>query len=375
MVRQFATGVLFCCAGLNVFAQGAAPPVGGNSQVKVVIAPASASSDSVIAIPPEASWGGTIAMQGKPSVAKTGGGNLADWIQKVSALNGLESNNLRPWHVVIEYDQFDRDGDNVHSGVVDELWAGPKSYRISYKSDNFNQTDYATASGLFRVGDQRWPTPTERLMRTKIIDPFTNAATLDAYVTENVERKFGQHSLQCVGIEARMGMRAPIQYCFDESGKVLRYSRGKGWDQTAYNDIVMIQGRSVARDVVATDAGKPFLNLRVKVIETISNLDEKQLVPPADAVNMQGKRVTGVPPTPIQQPFPEFPDSLRREHFSVTVDVVIGKDGKVLSATAVDGLPKAYKAAEKAVMKWTFQPYLVMGEPVEMETKVQLTNN
>jgi len=34
------------------------------------------------------------------------------------------------------FDQFDEDRDNVHSGVLDELWAGPKKYKISYKSDN-----------------------------------------------------------------------------------------------------------------------------------------------------------------------------------------------------------------------------------------------
>jgi len=42
------------------------------------------------------------------------------------------------------YDQFDEDGDNIHSGVDEEFWAGPKKYRRIYKSDNLNQTDYAT---------------------------------------------------------------------------------------------------------------------------------------------------------------------------------------------------------------------------------------
>jgi len=88
-------------------------------------------------------------------------GGAADWIHSQSALNGLQSTDICPWHIVIAYDQFDEDGDNVHSGIVEEYWAGPKKYRISYRSDTVNQTDYATEQGLFCIGDQRWPNRAE----------------------------------------------------------------------------------------------------------------------------------------------------------------------------------------------------------------------
>jgi hypothetical protein len=29
---------------------------------------------------------------------------------------------LQPWHLVLTYDEFDEDGDNVNSGVYDEVW-------------------------------------------------------------------------------------------------------------------------------------------------------------------------------------------------------------------------------------------------------------
>jgi outer membrane biosynthesis protein TonB len=92
-------------------------------------------------------------------------------------------------------------------------------------------------------------------------------------------------------------------------------------------------------------------------------------------VNLQGKRLSGVSPKPLKQPFPEWPTSLRQEHFSVTVEIVIGKDGRVISAHAATGPSNAYKAAENTVRKWTFQRYLVLDEPVEVESKVVLNNN
>jgi hypothetical protein len=113
----------------------------------------------------------------------------------------------------------------------------------------------------------------------------------------------------------------------------------------------------------------------VKTIEAIEKIDDKEFLPPADAVDLSGKRVTGVAVKPIKQPFPEWPAALRREHFKVELQVVIGKDGHVLSAHAVSGPSDAYKAAEDIARKWVFQPYYVLGEPVEVESKVQFQNN
>ena len=63
--------------------------------------------------------------------------------------NGMQSADLQPWHIVVTYDQFDEDGDNVHSGVYEEYWAGAKKYKRIYKSDNLNETDYATEKVSF----------------------------------------------------------------------------------------------------------------------------------------------------------------------------------------------------------------------------------
>jgi Gram-negative bacterial TonB protein C-terminal len=347
------------------------------SQLKIVVAAPNTSSDSVITISPDTSWTGTFARDPKHPVVPQDSSNLAAWIQKESALNGLQSVDLHPWHIVIEYDQFDGDGDNVHSGVLEEVWVGPKAYRRSYKSDNLNQTDYATEKGLFRLGDQRWPNRAELQVRSEMIDPFSYAATLQGFNKRNVERTFGAHSLDCVLLErSEPGtLSGPTQYCFEHTGSVLRYTRGFGWFQTTYNDVFSFQGRSLARQVDVTDGGKPYLKLRIKSIESVANIDEKDLAPPANAVSLQGKRLSGVSLRPVKQPFPEWPTSLQQQHFSVTVEIVVGKDGRVINAHAVAGPSNAYKAAENTVRKWTFQPYLVLDEPVEVESKVMLNNN
>ncbi|HWW22362.1 MAG TPA: energy transducer TonB [Edaphobacter sp.] len=371
----FSFGPLLYSLGLFAQTPTTSNPADRTEQVKVVVATPDHSSDTVIAIPPDTSWTGSIAFRGSTPAIDQTPGDVSMWIQAQSALNGLESTDLNPWHIVIEYDQFDEDGDNVHSGVVEEFWAGPKKYKISYKSDALNQTDYATDHGLFRLGDQRWPNRAETKARTEIINPFSYAATLLNFHKSSLERTFGTHSVNCVVLERTAGISAPTQYCFDKDSAALRYVRGEGWYQTVYNDIVSIESHHVGRDVEITDGGHPFLKLRVKNLETIPRIEDSDFTPPPDAVNLASQRAKGVVVKPINQPFPEWPNSLRGQHFRVDVEIVIGKDGHVTSAHAISGLSEAYKAAENAIKKWVFQPYLVLGEPVEVESRVALSNN
>jgi hypothetical protein len=372
------TGVLLASLAFGVAlvsdAQSDSAVIGRTVQPRVVIGSSDKASDTVIAVPPDTSWKGSISFRTASPSKNLDAGSAVDWIHSQSALNGLQSTDIRPWHLVIAYDQFDEDGHNVHSGLVDEYWAGPKKYRISYKSDALNQTDYTTEQGLFRLGDQRWPNRDETQVRSEVVDPFSNLATLQDFRASNVERAFGPHSLHCVVFDKPGVISVPAQYCFDPGTSVLRYVRGEGWFQTVYNDTVQMEGRNIARDVEVTNGGHPFLKLRVQTLEQLSDIDDKEFTPPADAVSLSGKPVTGVNPKPIQTAFPEWPSSLRQQHFLVIVEIVIGKDGSVISAHAASGPPEAYKAAEMTARKWRYRPYLVAGEPAKVETKVQFQN-
>lgn len=337
------------------------------TDLKTIVVASAAKSDSVIAVPPAGLQ--TIVLQVKQHAA-TVDVNLQAWLEKVENLNGLQSSDIQPWHIVVTYDQFDEDGDNVHSGTYEEFWAGPKEYKRIYKSDNFNQTDYATDRGLFRSGDQLWPSRTELQVRAEIIAPFYYAATLQDFRGTSVERAFSGYSLQCVLLEKHsMRLSDPTQYCFEPGGSILRYSRGFGWFQTAYNRIVSFQGRNVAQDVDITDGGKPYLKLRVETIELIQHVNEADFTPPPEAVGPIGGRISGVSPTVIKRVFPQLPASLRGQHFSVEVDFVIGTNGHVISTHAVGGPPEGRNACEDSVRRTVFAPYFVLGKPVEVETK------
>ena len=368
-------GLLFILASSLAVAraQGNLSPVGNPVDLKTIVVAAVPPSDSVIAVPPATSV--TVSLSTKNGASGAEGVDLRRWLNEESALNGLQSSNLQPWHIVVTYDQVDEDGDNVHSGTFEEYWAGPQRFKRIYKSDDFNQTDYATDNGLFRSGDQSWPNRAQSQVRAEVLDPFSYATTLEDVRARNLERTFSGYKLECVAIERSAGISDPTQYCFEPDSHILRYSRGFGWFQTVYNRIISFQGRYLAQDVDVTDGGKPYLKLRVQTIELISRVDHGLFHPSSDAIGPLGDRVSGVSQMPMKTTFPQWPTSLRGRHFTVTVEIVIGKDGHVISAHGVSGPPEGYKACENAVRKWIFPPYLVLNRPVEVEQKVQCSNN
>jgi hypothetical protein len=54
----------------------------------------------------------------------------------------------------------------------------------------------------------------------------------------------------------------------------------------------------------------------------------------------------------------------------VVLNAVIGKDGAVMTVRALSGPDSLAAAAADAVKWWKYQPYLIDGEPVEVETTV-----
>ena len=376
--RRLSEWVLLMMAGIGspllLFGrQAATSATDGGSKQRVLVVGNDSKNDSLVAIPPSLTSTVSFQQNKKASVDAI---DLRTWMERENGLNGLEETGLQPWHIVVSYDQYDDDGDNVHSGVYEEFWAGEKKYKRIYKSDDLNQTDYATEKGLFRQGDQRWPSPVHVKVRSEIVEPFYYAATLEGFHGTKVERNFGNYSMECVLIEKDNVISDPTQYCFEPGGAELRYARGFGWFQTVYNEVGQFQGRNIAKSVEVTDGGKPYLKLRVEKLESLANVDEGFFEPPKDASGPLSGRISGVQLQAIKTtPFPEWPASIRSQHFIVKVEIVVGKDGRVLSAHAVSGPPEAYKASEAAVKKWAFKPYLVLGQPVEVEQKVELSNN
>jgi len=69
---------------------------------------------------------------------------------------------------------------------------------------------------------------------------------------------------------------------------------------------------------------------------------------------------------------PVYPDIAKKAHVqgSVVLRAVIAKDGTVKNLTLITGPPMLVVSAIEAVQQWKYKPYLLNGEPTEVETTI-----
>ena len=76
----------------------------------------------------------------------------------------------------------------------------------------------------------------------------------------------------------------------------------------------------------------------------------------------------------INRVTPNYPPLARQTRISGTVRLhaIIGKDGSVQSLTLESGHPLLVQAALDAVKQWRYQPTLLNGVPVEVDTTIDV---
>ncbi len=79
----------------------------------------------------------------------------------------------------------------------------------------------------------------------------------------------------------------------------------------------------------------------------------------------------------ISQPKPLYPQMARmaRVSGSVVLQAVISKNGNIENLRVISGHPMLQQSALDAVRQWRYRPYLLNGEPVEVETQITVNFN
>ena len=71
---------------------------------------------------------------------------------------------------------------------------------------------------------------------------------------------------------------------------------------------------------------------------------------------------------------PEYPALARQVRVQglVVLRAIISRDGAIENLQALSGHPLLIPAALNAVRQWRYRPYVLNGEPVEVETEVKV---
>ena len=82
---------------------------------------------------------------------------------------------------------------------------------------------------------------------------------------------------------------------------------------------------------------------------------------------MEGQLLIKVPPT--------YPVEAKKERIQgkVVLNAVVGKAGSVEKLVVASGPKELQQSALDAVRQWTYKPFLLNGQPVEVKTTITVT--
>jgi TonB family protein len=155
-----------------------------------------------------------------------------------------------------------------------------------------------------------------------------------------------------------------------------------GATSVVYNKLSRVQGLILPREVAIYDGERRVLTASVDSIEGIS-ATAPELTPRGDATGTKEVRHITVASSVAQANLlkkvtPVYPQDAKvgRIQGTVILRATIGTDGRLHDLSVVDGPSASLVSASMwAVSQFQYKPYLLNGEPVEVDTTINVVFN
>jgi len=300
------------------------------------------------------------------------------------------SPDLKPWHLKATYQLYDEKGNPAEQGTYEYWWASPQVYRSTWTRAGATHTDWHVVDG--KHAHQATGEPLkffEYKLQAAFFSPLPAPADLAPSKSRLDQRSIGSKGTKfpCIMVIPLMPKYGELKtvplglfptYCFDPQLPVLRASHSFGSLNTDFNHIVKIQNKYLAREILVLEGQRKILSAVVDSVTTLVPSDPA-LTPPEAAVSAKPDKVqlsAGIAVGQLLKKLqPYYPQDAKGARISGTVvlQATIGTDGgihdlHVISAPA----PSLAVSALWAVSQWEYKPYLLMGEPVEVETTINV---
>ncbi len=326
--------------------------------------------------------------------------------------NGITGDGLKPWHLKTSYTQFDGEGNVKSEGTIEEFWVAPTKFKLTYASGDLSMTEYGSGKGQCTVGGSGMDLlPLYKAFR-ELIHPLPPAQDIQENNFVFQQRDAGGIQATCVQRQSPDGALAGLTWCFDPRKPALRISVDGYGPDALHSNPVLFQGRYIAGEIKYSDGDlryiegdKGILVLHLDTIEPLSSLDDEFFTPPSNArcpqpINIAEiqSEISCMAEAPLKIPntlpseggatlsaaiaggnlcakvAPLYPPEAKAAHVQGTVVLkgVVDKQGHMKNIEAVSGAEMLQQSAIDAVKQWRYRPYLLNGNPVEVQTTVNV---
>jgi TonB family protein len=315
--------------------------------------------------------------------------SLAERLHRAATGSSLDDASLKPWHLKLGFQLFDSKGKAAENGTIEEWWYSPEVHKTVYTSPSYTSTEIRTKDGFFRSKGVPSAPYLLRLMLKQAVHPMPDEKDISAAKPDIRKETISKVPLDCIMLSQEIKNNhtnsIPLglfpTYCFDHSSDTLRMAYDFGSQTIVLNSLGTFQQHNVAIDQTMSWKGVPAINGHIDVLQGIL-VKGADFAPSTDlekidlsAVKVDSNVIYG---NIISQARPTYPERARANHVSgsVVLGAIIARDGQVRSLKLLS-VPDADLAiaAVTAVREWRYKPYLLNGEPTEVETTLTVNFN
>jgi hypothetical protein len=299
---------------------------------------------------------------------------LTTRLTKAATVDALDAIDAKPWHALVEAEIFDAKGSSPTHGTI-EAWQSGRDRRTLYIFGSTTMTEIVKGKTIYRTApDPQFPKFAPFLWTTvlhagpamfqvKHIDPQLQQREVDSQMLDCITTKAPAKAISFSG----------PAYCLDAQDHLRALFN---FQQTVLLDAPEeFLSHAVSRRFSITNSDVPTATAKITQLE-IYEPSTGQFEPTADmslfvpTARISGGVIAGLMVKKVQ---PMLPPGLSAKG-NVNLHVIIGPDGRPNKVEVISAPDPAIGAAcADAVKQWVYKPYLLNGDPIQVETTVLIS--
>jgi len=301
-------------------------------------------------------------------------------LESATVQSTLNSPDLKPWHLKLDVTVFDDTGNNPNLGAI-EVWQSGADSRTVYTFGSTSSTQIYHDAKIYRTSaGPELPYRASEVLQ-QFLHPGPDPNEIAGATPDLRKQNFGKITLDCIMLSqpVKRVAYAPLglfpTYCLEPGSDRLRASYDFGTRTVVRNGMGKFLDREVTTSLAIMEGSVVVATGKVLTLTTYSP-QPNEFVPTAEmkpsipTTTIAGAVIAG---QRLKNVAPIYPATARANHVSGTVVLraIIGRDGHVYALRPVSSPdPDLSLSAIDAVRKWTYKPYLLNGEPTEVDTTI-----
>jgi TonB family protein len=317
-------------------------------------------------------------------------GEISSLLSTAGTQAMLEREATAPYHLQATFQTFDIEGKPDGSGSIEAYWDGKSRWRHTVTYRNLIQTTVEDRA-LYRSADEFHSSASERLLVESMFSPIpVGRFTTEKHDLASKKTTLSTVEMDCVSVRNKPAPSNPngpplrpvdpSVYCLDSKSHTLRLSELPGQMTVVFNKFETFGSRQIPHSVVISQ-GK-VQRATLDVVKVTEWQPDDAMFPHLGEtpVSERRARVAGgvLAGSIIQKVSPEYPYLAKREHIQGTVVLacVITKLGTVSDIEVLSSPDHSLsEAAVEAVKHWTYKPYLINGQPIDVDSTITVNFN